>query len=181
MQTAARLDFIGLPRLRGCGGSVFLCWKENWGGGCGLCRRGWGWCEAGLWGRELGLARGCELWGARLDLVLGRRENFNSPLSARGCSPLSPKGKARGVKNKERPLLFAEADSFPRWGKQGERLEMEWCCYLNFKSKMTCAPHHLASQGASPQGEALERGKILIVLYRLADARHFPRRGKQGA
>ena len=31
MQTAARLDFIGLPRLRGCGGSVFLCWKENWG------------------------------------------------------------------------------------------------------------------------------------------------------
>ena len=30
------------------------------------------------------------------------------------------------------------------------------------------------------QGEGLERGKFLIVLYRLADARHFPRRGKQG-
>ena len=44
--------------------------------------------------------------------------NFNSPLSARGCSPLSPKGKARGLKNKERPLLFAEADSFPRRGSR---------------------------------------------------------------
>ena len=49
---------------------------------------------------------------------LGKRENFNSPLSARGCSPLSPKGKARGLKNKERPLRFAEADSFPRRGSQ---------------------------------------------------------------
>ena len=27
----------------------------------------------------------------------------------------------------------------------------------------------------------LEEGKILIVLYRLAEARHFPRRGKQAA
>lgn len=32
MQTAARLDFIGLPRLRRCGGSVFLCLeRENLG------------------------------------------------------------------------------------------------------------------------------------------------------
>ena len=61
---------------------------------------------------------------------------------------------------------------------------------------MTCAPHHLASQGASPPrgsleegcglwGEGwawcLEEGEILIVLYRLAEARHFPRRGKQAA
>ena len=28
MQTAARLDFIGLPRLRGCGGSVFFVGKK---------------------------------------------------------------------------------------------------------------------------------------------------------
>ena len=39
---------------------------------CGLCRRGSG-------------------------LAFGRRGNFNSPLSACGCSPLSPKGKASGV------------------------------------------------------------------------------------
>ena len=48
-----------------------MCWKENWGGG---------------W-----------LASARLGLAFGRRGNFNSPLSARGCSPLSPKGKASGV------------------------------------------------------------------------------------
>ena len=30
----------------------------------------------------------------------------------------------------------------------------------------------------SPQGEGLEGGEILIDLYRLADARHFPRKGK---
>ena len=46
---------------------------------------------------------------------LGSRKNFNIPLSARGCSPLSPKGKARGLKNKERPLQLAEVDSFPVW------------------------------------------------------------------
>ena len=88
MQTAARLDFIGLPRLRGCGGSVFLCWKERiWGRSCGLWGRGWVWCAAvdcvgevwfgarvwfvstrfGLacgWivGAKFGLARGCGLF-----------------------------------------------------------------------------------------------------------------------
>ena len=74
---------------------------------------------------------------------------------------------------------------------------------------MGYAPHHLASQGAdcrscrkrqfgkkSPRGGrleegcglwgegwawCLEEGEILIVLYRLAEARHFPRRGKQAA
>ena len=52
-----------------------------------------------------------EGWAWRLE----GGKKFNSPLSARGCSPLSPKGKARGLKNKERPFLFAEADSFPVW------------------------------------------------------------------
>ena len=32
-----------------------------------------------------------------------------------------------------------------------------------------------------PKGKPWEKEVILIVLYRLADARHFPRRGKQGA
>ena len=141
----------------------------------------------------LGLARVCGLWGR--DLFCARRglcrrgrsrrleggKKFNSPLSARGCSPLSPKGKARGVKNKERPLLFAEADSFPRWGKQGERLEMEWCCYLNFKSKMQQPLIRRRTATPSPEGEGLNKGKLIFDLYRLADARHFPRRGKQGA
>ena len=27
---------------------------------------------------------------------------------------------------------------------------------------MTCAPHHLASQGASPQGEALKKARLHI-------------------
>ena len=108
MQTAARLDFIGLPRLRGCGGSVFLCWKGRiFGGrlwfvsarlglgaawivgarlelarGCGLCRRGWGWCEAGLWGRGLAwretwivstrVGLGARLWIASARVGLGR-------------------------------------------------------------------------------------------------------------
>ena len=88
MQTAARLDFIGLPRLRRCGGSVFCVGKKiggrlwfvstrvGFGARRGLCRRGWAWCEAvncggevgfGAWlwivGTRLGLARGCELWG----------------------------------------------------------------------------------------------------------------------
>ena len=156
MQTAARLDFIGLPRLRGCGGSVFLCWKENWGaavdcvgevgvgarldcgGGSWAWReavdcggRGWDWREAWIVSARLGLERGVDCVGevglgarlwfvrARLGLAIGRRRSFKSPLSARVCSPLSPKGKARGLKNKERPLQSAEADSFPRRGKQG--------------------------------------------------------------
>ena len=46
-------------------------------------------------------------------------KNFNIPLSARGCSPLSPKGKARGLKDKERPLQFAEADSSPTRSQEG--------------------------------------------------------------
>ena len=49
---------------------------------------------------------------------LGKRKNFNGPLSPRGCSPLSPKGKARGLKDKERHLQYAEADSFPVGGSQ---------------------------------------------------------------
>ena len=50
---------------------------------------------------------------------LGKRKNFNSPLLARGCSPLSPKGKARGLKNKERHLQLAEADSSPTRSQEG--------------------------------------------------------------
>ena len=32
-----------------------------------------------------------------------------------------------------------------------------------------------------PEGEGLNKEKLIFDLYRLADARHFPRRGKQGA
>jgi len=83
LQTAARLDFIGLPRLRMCGGSVFLCWKENWraavvcvgvdcGGEVGLGARLWiVSARVGL-GARLGLARDVDCvdevgFGARLD------------------------------------------------------------------------------------------------------------------
>ena len=77
MQTAARLDFIGLPRLRRCGGSVFLCWKENWGAAVDCGGEGW------IVGARVGLGArldfggevrlGARLWivGARLDLVRG--------------------------------------------------------------------------------------------------------------
>ena len=33
----------------------------------------------------------------------------------------------------------------------------------------------------SPEGEGSNKEKLIFDLYRLADARHFPRRGKQGA
>lgn len=71
MQTAARLDFIGLPRLRGCGGSIFFVGKKIGGaavdciGEVGLGARldcgGEGWIGTWLWlvGARVGL-------GARL-------------------------------------------------------------------------------------------------------------------
>ena len=87
MQTAARLDFIGLPRLRGCGGSVFLCLERKLGAAVDCIGKGWigarldcvgevgfgarldcgGEVRLGarLWivSTRLGLARGCSLWG----------------------------------------------------------------------------------------------------------------------
>ena len=38
-----------------------------------------------------------------------------------------------------------------------------------------------SSARKAPEGKPWKKEVILIVLYRLADARHFPRRGKQGA
>lgn len=79
MQTAARLDFIGLPRLRGCGGSVFLCWKENWGavdcvGKVGLCARRYRNCVKRRCGLILSGCHGCG--GAADSFFLLERENF---------------------------------------------------------------------------------------------------------
>ena len=37
-----------------------------------------------------------------------------------------------------------------------------------------------SSARKAPAGKPWHKEVILIVLYRLADARHFPRRGKQG-
>ena len=79
MQTAARLDFIGLPRLRRCGGSVFLCWKENWGAAVDCVGKGW------IVGARVGLGRDWIVgeWvglGARLWIVsawiVGARVGF---------------------------------------------------------------------------------------------------------
>ena len=93
MQTAARLDFIGLPRLRRCGGSVFFVLERKLVRGCGLWWRGWAWraavdcvdevrLGARLWivsvmvgfgarlwivGARVGLGRGCGLWGQGLE------------------------------------------------------------------------------------------------------------------
>ena len=83
MQTAARLDFIGLPRLRGCGGSVFLCWKENLGaavdcvGEVGVGARLDCGGEVGFVSVRFGLARDMDCvdegWiGARLWIVSAR-------------------------------------------------------------------------------------------------------------
>ena len=89
MQTAARLDFIGLPRLRRCGGSVFFVLERKLARGwivgarlglvrgCGLCRRGLVWragvvCVDEVW---LGVRLDCggEVWlGARLWFVSAR-------------------------------------------------------------------------------------------------------------
>ena len=38
-----------------------------------------------------------------------------------------------------------------------------------------------SSARKAPEGEGLNKEKLIFDLYRLADARHFPRRGKQGA
>ena len=64
---AARLDFIGLPRLWGCGGSVFLCWKENWGAAVDCF--GEVWLGARLWivVARVGFGRGVDC-GARVGL-----------------------------------------------------------------------------------------------------------------
>ena len=48
-RTFAKLRGLILSGCYGCGGAAdpfFLCWKENWGGGCELCRRGWAWRAA---------------------------------------------------------------------------------------------------------------------------------------
>ena len=37
-----------------------------------------------------------------------------------------------------------------------------------------------SSARKAPTGEGLNKEKLIFDLYRLADARHFPRRGKQG-
>lgn len=64
MQTAARLDFIGLPRLRGCGGSVFLCWKERIFGGAAVVCVG----EVGF-GARLDCGGGSWGWGVSVDCI----------------------------------------------------------------------------------------------------------------
>lgn len=61
MQTAARLDFIGLPRLRGAA-DPFFCVEKKIGGGVdcvgGICfARGW------IVGARLGLERGVDCGG----------------------------------------------------------------------------------------------------------------------
>ena len=70
-----------------------------------------------------------------------------------GCAPHSsaiadtfpPKGKALYTENKLRPLAFRNSFRNIQKIKNGLRIK----CY---------APHHLASQGASPQGEAYKIG-----------------------
>ena len=46
---------------------------------------------------------------------------------------------------------------------------------------MPCAPHPSPyGDTFPPKGKAWKEEKLIFDLYRLADARHFPRRGKQG-
>ena len=99
----------------------------------------------------------------------------------------------------------------PRRGSRERGLSIKRLFDEKMPDCCSAAPHHLALQGASPQGEALERGRNLnrplssayadtfpatvgfFALFSLrrksekgeskdkaADARHFPRRGKQG-
>ena len=49
----------------------------------------------------------------------------------------------------------------------------------NFQSKMGCAPHHLASQGASPQGEALTKARITLFAEKIKFTEFFS--GKRGS
>ena len=102
---------------------------------------------------------------------------------------LSPQGDGL-EKGKILIVLYRLADArhFPRRGKQGGSKGKDWkwsgAVVSNFKSKMTCAPHHLASQGASPQGEALKKADNFCLIVRKHDeargshevAEHFCRK-----
>ena len=56
-----------------------------------------------------------------------------------------------------------------------------WCCFEDSSFSALCVLDcRNGIWAVAGQGEGLEGGKILIDLYRLAVARHFPRRGKQG-
>ena len=86
-----------------------------------------------------------------------------------------PKGKARGKIENGMALLFKILNrkcSCPlienfRW-KNSIKNWLRPLIFRNFlskifrKSKMGYAPHHLASQGASPRGEALEQGRQFL-------------------
>ena len=104
----------------------------------------------------------------------------------------------------------ADARHFPKRGSRECGLVIKRLFDEKMLECCSAAPHHLASQGASPQGEALERERNLnrplssayadtfhatvgfFALFSLrrksekgeskdkaADARHFPKRGKQ--
>jgi len=66
----------------------------------------------------------------------------------------SSKGKT--CKEKERPLQSAEADSFPKRGSRECGLLIKRLFEEKMPDCCSAAPHHLALQGASPQGEAYE-------------------------
>ena len=75
-------------------------------------------------------------------------ENKLRPSSVAVRRHLPPKGKALYTENKLRPLIFKNSFRNIQIIKNGLRIK----CY---------APHHLAPQGASPPGEASERGTYL--------------------
>ena len=65
---------------------------------------------------------------------------------------------------------------FPRRGKQERGLVIKRLFEEKMPDCCSAAPHHLALQGASPQGEGLERGNIKTYPLSSAYADTFPER-----
>jgi len=109
--------------------------------------------------------------------ILYRRRASCYPLSA-ALPPLSPKGESKGLYQRQNLKIQTISDSplrnrrsLPERGKQENRGFSIGRNKLrpliekfggNFQSKMGYAPHHLAPQGASPQGEALTKARIAL-------------------
>ena len=98
------------------------------------------------------------LSGSRARGRFGRRGNFNSPLSARECSPLSPKGKARGKIGNGMTLLF----NILNRKCSSPLIFRNFLSKIFRKSKMGYTPHQSLSATASPRGEALKKARITL-------------------